>query len=205
MKSVKELLREADPLQREPLYDARQRHFCRDYVLAGASAARGADETQPFGNKAFYATLGLVVIACLLFAMRSLIFIAPVQAAIQFEARIAENRAAPGLTEAKVSGTDRSVYLHPEIIVTNGEIASATVIQASSPSQYWVAIQFSASGAEKMRSATKSNIGKSLAILLDGQVTITPVLRSPIEGSARITGNFTKAQAQRIVNGIRIQ
>jgi hypothetical protein len=31
---------------------------------------------------------------------------------------------------------------------------------------------------------------------------MAPVIRSPIEGSAVITGNLTKAQAERIVKGI---
>jgi preprotein translocase subunit SecD len=36
-------------------------------------------------------------------------------------------------------------------------------------------------------------------------VVATPVLRTPIGASARITANFTRSQAERIANGIRIQ
>lgn len=34
---------------------------------------------------------------------------------------------------------------------------------------------------------------------------MAPVLRSPIGTSARITGDYTKADAERIVNGIGIR
>lgn len=42
-----------------------------------------------------------------------------------------------------------------------------------------------------------------MAILLDSQVVMTPVVRVPVGASAVITGNFTKTEAERIVNGVR--
>jgi SecD/SecF fusion protein len=71
--------------------------------------------------------------------------------------------------------------------------------------QYSIDVKFNASGAEKMRAATGNHIGRPVAILLDGQVVMAPVLRSPIDASAVVTGNFTRAEAARIVNGIGIQ
>lgn len=41
-----------------------------------------------------------------------------------------------------------------------------------------------------------------VAILLDGKVIVAPVLRLPIDTSAEIDGNFTRADAERIVKGI---
>jgi preprotein translocase subunit SecD len=70
-------------------------------------------------------------------------------------------------------------------------------------SEYYVGIEFNASGAAKMRAATSSHIGKLLAILLDGRVVMAPVLRSPIGSSARISDHFTRAQAERIVMGMQ--
>ena len=56
-----------------------------------------------------------------------------------------------------------------------------------------------------MRAATANHIGKHVAILLDGQVVMAPVIRSPIGAAAEITGNYTKSQAERIVRGIGIK
>ena len=105
----------------------------------------------------------------------------------------------------KVPHSDRSIYLHDEVIVTNGDIAVARVVPSVRPSEYIVAIEFNSSGAEKVRAATANHVGKPIAILLDGQVVMAPVLRTLISASARITGNFTRAQAERIVKGIEIQ
>jgi len=131
-------------------------------------------------------------------------FVSDLQAAVRFEVRLAEDRPAPGLREVKVPDSDRSIYLHDEVVVTNSDIAAARVI-SSGQGHYSVGVEFSASGAEKMRAATANHIGKPVAILLDGQVAAAPVLRTPIAASAVITGNFTMTQAEKIANGIRIQ
>jgi preprotein translocase subunit SecD len=107
--------------------------------------------------------------------------------------------------KAKVSGSDRFVYLHQDEIVTNADIADARIVPAGNPSRFSVNVEFNASGAEKMRVATDKNIGKHIAILLDGQVVMTPVLRSAIYASAQITGDLTRTQGERIVHGIRVQ
>ena len=132
-------------------------------------------------------------------------FVGNLQGAVRFEVRLAEDKPGPDLREAKVSVSERSVYLHDEVVVDNGDIAAARVIQGRSPSQYSIDIKFKASGAEKMRVATGNHIGRPVAILLDGRVVMAPVLRSPIDASAVVTGNFTRAQAERIVNGIGIR
>ena len=206
MNNLRELLRDADPLRHEPAWPASQRDFCRQAVLAVATGARAPAGVAPRSRIAVFATAALMVLAAsLLGALVWSLFISDVQAAIRFEVRLAENRPAPGLHKAMVSGSDQLVYLHEEDIVTNSDIAAARVVQGNGPSQYSVSVEFKATGAEKMRAATQDHLGKILAILLDGQVVMAPVLRSPIEASAMITGNLTKSQAERIVKGIGIQ
>lgn len=206
MNNLRELLRDADPLRHEPVWPASQRGFCRQAVLAVASGARAPAGVGPRSRIAVFASAALMVLAAsLLGALVWSLFITDVQAAIRFEVRLAENRPAPGLHKAMVSGSDQLVYLHDEDIVTNSDIAAARVVQGNGPSQYSVSVEFNATGAEKMRAATQDHLGKILAILLDGQVVMAPVLRSPIGASAMITGNLTKTQAERIVKGIGIQ
>jgi preprotein translocase subunit SecD len=155
---------------------------------------------------AVFAIVALAAIAASFLGSRVWsVFVSELQAAVRFEVRLAEDRPAPGLREAKVSGSGRSVYLHDEVIVTNSDIAVARVVPGHGPSDYSIGVEFNASGAEKMRAATSNHIGKVVAILLDGQVVMAPVLRTPIGASARISGNFTRTQAERIVNGIEIQ
>lgn len=130
---------------------------------------------------------------------------ATLQAAIRFEVRLAEDRPSPGLREARVATSDRVVYLHQEIIVTNDDIEQSSVIQGDGPSRFGVGVQFNAAGTQKMRQATANHVGRPVAILIDGEVVTAPVLRSPISTSAVISGDFTKTEAERIVNGIGLR
>ena len=55
-----------------------------------------------------------------------------------------------------------------------------------------VKIQFDNEGAKLFSSLTKENIGKPIAILLDGQIVSDPIVQTQIsDGNAIITGNFT--------------
>ena len=207
MKKISYLLRDADPLRYEPTRPSDQQNLRRAAVLAAASGARAPSGVKSRSRTAVFATVALVMIATAFLGSRVWsVFVTDLQAAaIRFEVRLAEDRPATGLREAKVSGSDRSIYVHDDVIVTNSDIAVARVAPGGRPSEYYVAIEFNSSGAEKMRAATANHIGKPIAILLDGQVVMAPVLRTLIGASARITGNFTRAQAERIVKGIEIQ
>jgi hypothetical protein len=206
MKNLRELLRDADPLRREPMYSRDQRDLCRQAVLVVASGAQPRAGVKSRSRIGVVGTVALMLLAASLVGLRLWSpFVSEVQAAIQFEIRLAEERPAPGLREAKVSGSDRSVYLYDEAIVTNSDIAAARVVPGGGPAQYYVHVKFNAAGAEKMRAATQNHIGTHLAMLINGQVTAAPMLRTAISTSAVISGNFTRAQAERIVNGIGIR
>jgi hypothetical protein len=206
MKNIRELLRDADPLRHEPMAPSDQRHLHRQAILAAGSSARGrAGAGSRWRIAVLVSGTFMVIVALFLGARTGSLVLSDVHAAVRFEVRLAEDKPAPGLRVAKVSDSGRLVYLHDEIIVTNSDIESARVIQGSGPSQYGVAVEFNASGAEKMRAATGNRIGKPMAILLDGEVAMAPVIRTAIGPSALITGKFTRTQAEKIANGIRIQ
>jgi hypothetical protein len=207
MTKISELLRDADPLRYEPALPSEHQNLRRAAVLAAASGTRTHSGVGSRSRRAVFTTVALAVIATAFLGSRvwSVLVSDLNAAAIRFEVRLAEDRPATGLREVKVPESGRSIYLHDEVIVTNSDIATARVAPGPRPSEYIVAIEFNSSGAEKMRAATTSHIGKPIAILLDGQVVMAPVLRTLISASARITGNFTRTQAERIVKGIEIQ
>jgi preprotein translocase subunit SecD len=124
-----------------------------------------------------------------------------VVAAVRFEVRLAEENPAPGLREAVVSGSARKIYLHQETIVANTDIAQARVIQ-SDASTLGVTVTFTADGAAKMLRASRDHIGRPVAILVDGEVVLAPVVRGPISTSAVISGSYTRTEAERIAAGI---
>jgi len=122
-------------------------------------------------------------------------------AAVRFEVRLAEQIPGPGLREVRLRGSIGRIYLHPETVVSNGDIARAVVAPAAG-SRFNISVTFTADGAAKMLTATQGHLGRPVAILLDGDVVMAPVVKSPVSGSAMITGNYTRAEAERIVNGI---
>jgi len=56
-----------------------------------------------------------------------------------------------------------------------------------------------------MRQATANHIGKPVAVLIDGEVVTAPVLRGPISTLGLISGDYTRAEANRIVSGIGVR
>jgi preprotein translocase subunit SecD len=86
-------------------------------------------------------------------------------------------------------------------VLNNDDIAQSWVSQ-DGPDRFSVSVQFLQSAAERMRQATTAHLGPPMAILLDGKVVMTPVVRSPITDSAMITGTVTRAEAERIADGI---
>lgn len=61
----------------------------------------------------------------------------------------------------------------------------------------YVTLNFNARGARIFERATTENVGRRMAIVLDGKVYSAPVIRERIGGGrASISGNFTTAEAQ---------
>lgn len=64
-----------------------------------------------------------------------------------------------------------------------------------------VSLQFDAEGAKLFAELTKRDIGKQIAILLDGEVISAPTVQAEIpNGQAVITGNYTLAEAKALVS-----
>jgi SecD-like export protein len=126
------------------------------------------------------------------------------QAAVRFEVRLAETQPVPGLIVARVADSRRVIYLHPEMIVTNDDIAQAAVVQ-DGLDRFGVSVELLQSGAQRMQQATANHIGRPVAVLIDSEVVTAPVVRSAISNSAWITGNYTQAAAERIANGISLR
>jgi hypothetical protein len=198
MKTTRELLRDADPLGYEPGPSAQERRARRQAVLNTPRTEREVPRRRMMAM-----TIGAVVLAAIGAGSRYWPHaVVDVVAAVRFEVRLAEDSPGPGLRAAPVPGAGRTIYLHDTAVVTNDDIAQAQVAPGGSPSTYGVTVTFKPAGAEKIRSATQGHVGKPLAILVDGQIVIAPTVKSAITTSAVISGDYSKAEADRIVSGI---
>ncbi|OHA92404.1 MAG: protein-export membrane protein SecD [Candidatus Zambryskibacteria bacterium RIFCSPHIGHO2_01_FULL_46_30] len=66
-----------------------------------------------------------------------------------------------------------------------------------------IGLEFTSEGADLFAKITRENIGKPLAIILDGAVLSQPVIQSEITGGrAQITGQFTPDEAKALVRNL---
>jgi protein-export membrane protein SecD len=82
-------------------------------------------------------------------------------------------------------------------------LKQAQLIFAQGTNEPTVSLQFNDAGTKLFAQITKDNVGKVIAIYLDGQVISAPVVREPItDGTAVISGSFTPEQARDLVSSL---
>jgi len=63
-----------------------------------------------------------------------------------------------------------------------------------------IELTFNGAGTERLAQVTSDNIGKQLAIIIDGKIYQAPSIRMGISGgTAAISGSFTKAETEDLV------
>mgnify|MGYP001485586809 CR=1 FL=1 len=65
-----------------------------------------------------------------------------------------------------------------------------------------IQFNFNDEGARRFGEVTKENIGRQLAIVLDGELYSAPRINSVIYGSGEITGHFSWDEAERVANAL---
>jgi beta-lactamase regulating signal transducer with metallopeptidase domain len=122
------------------------------------------------------------------------------QRATRLEIRLAEAEPAAGLVEATVAGSGKRVYLHAETIATAADVTKARVKEDGS--RFSVEVELGAEAAARMAEATRRHVDRPVAILLDGEVVMAPVVRGTVGEKAMITGDFTREEAEQIAAGL---
>ncbi len=80
--------------------------------------------------------------------------------------------------------------------VTGRDVATARVSIDQNTSEPYVSVDFNAAGGRAFSELTDANVGKRLAIVLDGNVHSAPQIRERIpSGRAQITGGFSSDEA----------
>jgi preprotein translocase subunit SecD len=106
--------------------------------------------------------------------------------------------------DGKVNLSDINVT--PNFVSTglNGSyLQQAQLVFAQGTNEPTVSLQFNAAGTKLFAQITKDNVGKVVAIYLDGQVISAPVVREAItDGNAIISGDFTPDQARALVESL---
>jgi preprotein translocase subunit SecD len=98
----------------------------------------------------------------------------------------------------KESGQERKIpyVVQKKAFLTGRDLATARVSIDQNTSEPYVSVEFNAAGAKAFGELTEANVGKRLAIVLDGNVHSAPVIRERIpSGRAQITGGFSTEEA----------
>ncbi len=105
--------------------------------------------------------------------------------------------ALPLLEQAKGEAkADRQIAVERDAMLTGEDVADARPA-FDQMNQAYVTLTFNNAGGKIFERVTSENVGKRMAIVLDGKVYSAPVIRERIAGGrASISGNFTTAEAQ---------
>ncbi len=104
--------------------------------------------------------------------------------------------------EMPIKGSDERVRLAQDVIIGRADIVSAEAqVNQFGQSSYDVVITVTPEAAERLRATTAGNIGKRMAIVVDGVVLTAPVIQAEIGGGvAVISGNFGAPEAYDIAD-----
>ena len=84
-------------------------------------------------------------------------------------------------------------------VLTGTDLKDAQAATNQQTNQHVVNLEFSDEGGEKFADLTTKNVGRTIAILLDGEVLTAPNVREPIlGGKAEISGQKTLDEAQQL-------
>jgi SecD/SecF fusion protein len=120
---------------------------------------------------------------------------------VTVEFRLAETEPGEGLAEVTIDQTGEKFYLHDEVLISNADIASASVTMWNQRPA--VDVILTEAGREKFARLTRENLKRRVGMLVDGKLASAPIINAPIlEGRAIINGDFSEKEARRIAEGI---
>lgn len=115
-------------------------------------------------------------------------------AAIEF--RLVENEPGEGLAKVLLPTDKKTVYLHPRAVLTQEHVAGAG-LGVDNNGRPGVNMEFTKAGGRILAKVTSENIGKKLAILVEGKVISAPTIRTKI--GTRVLIAASPAEVKRIV------
>ena len=95
----------------------------------------------------------------------------------------------------------QTLYVAPEAVLTEVDVKRASAME--SQKRTIILLEFMPLAADRLDRETAVHLGDRLAIFVDDQLVMSPIIRSRIsQGKAAIDGDFTKARAAEIVQAL---
>src|SRR5262249_21467397 len=119
----------------------------------------------------------------------------PLAKAARLEVYLVSPAAAANSQAATYADTGDTVYLVTPAITTSDEVIS---IQKSDAPQPGLIVNFSPTGAQKLAAATSPPTGKSLAVVVNGEVVFVAKLMSTLSTSIHLNGGQLSKRCEEI-------
>lgn len=106
-------------------------------------------------------------------------------------------------TDVEKGKSIERVYLVEREAQLDGKTVKDAFPTMNNFGQRQISLSFKTEGAARFGEVTRANIGRQLAIILDGELYSAPTIQSAImEGNAVITGSFSREDAENISNAL---
>ncbi len=117
------------------------------------------------------------------------------------EFRLAANVPVEKWTKHSVPGADDVIFVSPQSVLSGRDIRKVSFYKDDN-GHPTIGFTLTDGGSAKMWTATSENIGKRLAILLDGKVVSAPKIQSGIRKKGVISGKFDDSDLLRFFTAI---
>ena len=122
---------------------------------------------------------------------------------IPIEFRKAQYEYKKGLIKKQILNTDSIIYLYNNAELSNKDIVSTIIVEYATNNKGGIKILLNKKGKRAFTKMTKENIGKPIAVLIEGKVVCAPIVKDVIyDGIIKIPDVFTFEEASRIGYGI---
>lgn len=89
-------------------------------------------------------------------------------------------------------------------VIDESDVSSAEIQQYPGNTNLYIQITFTDEGGRRLAQVTRENIGRRIAMMVDGDVIAAPIIYAEISGGAAlITGRFSKAEAKALVHRVK--
>ena len=127
---------------------------------------------------------------CLLVSVSSLQAMDDKKEAPLLEIRLGESEKTEGFKKMEIRGTKKTILVSLKSVVSDQHIKKIRI--DSIGGHETVTITFTKEGSKRLSEATGAHLNKPLALLLDGEVIIAPILSSSVSSSIQISAKFTR-------------
>jgi preprotein translocase subunit SecD len=117
---------------------------------------------------------------------------------LSIEFRRASFEQREGWKASKLKADEKEIFLHPQAEVDLSDVQTMSVDYKERFDAWLVSIELSNEGSQKMRTLTTEYLNRPLAILVNGEVIMAPVIRTQISKKLQISG-LSEKEAKSLV------